>query len=203
MAVLLAALAILQAPPERSAAAFRRALEAATDDLRRAEAFALLPADPDEDAVAAVAPLLIRGSVPIRLKAAEALGRQAGSVTAAAALLEALSRQETPAQKAELLRRVGQINCGCTVLELRLRALMRDPEPEVARAAVEGAAPTGNRALIMPLILRLAQAEGDGKDAALREACLAALEKLTGQKLADARAYAAWWKQNRRPDEGF
>lgn len=202
MAALLAALAVLQAPPERSAAAFRRALAAATDDLRRAEAFALLPEDPDEKSVDAVAPLLIQASAPIRLKAAEALGRQAGSIPAAAALLEALSRQETPAMKAEMLRRVGQINCGCTVLELQLRGLLRDPEPEVARAAVEAAGPTANRALIMPLILRLAQAEGDGV-AADRDACLDALGKLTGQKLDGARAYAAWWKQNRRPDESF
>jgi HEAT repeat protein len=204
-AALLLAAALLQDPP-RSVEAFRAAFAAAGDDLARAEAFARLPAEPDERVVDLVAPLLAGGSEPIRLLASDALGRQKGSVGAAAALLEAVPRQPSVAIKSTLLREVGRTGFACEALAKELALFLRDPDLEVGRAAAEACGKIGGPTLVMPLILRLAEAEAAvaetppakaGPVTELRDACRRALLEITRQELPSAQAYAEWWKANR------
>jgi hypothetical protein len=188
-------------------AEFKAAFEAASDDRERVRAFERLAGETGPALVEEMASLLTRGSDRVRLGAAAVLAAQRESGAAARVLLEAIPLQRSRSVQGELLRAFGATNA--VGLARWLEPYVRDPDPELARAAAQAAGSLRRAELVMPLILRLAEVEGELAGAAaaaaddprvlLRDACRTALAQATGQALDSARAYAAWWKRHRPP----
>lgn len=202
MTTLLAVSALLaQDPVKEKLDEFRKAFKEAESEKERQETLKGFGDLRDDRIVAEITPLLTRGSDPIRIAAAGILGEYRDdrhNAGAARALLDAMRRQRSSAVRLALVRAYGETDC--EAVAHWLVPSLRSPELLLAQTSAAVAGRVRSKQLVMPLIQRLAEAQAP-QEAALKEACRAALISTTGQDLPTAAAYATWWREHRESFE--